>query len=150
MNENFQELAGIMLAGVLALDGLLHAYWATGRLWPARTKLSLVQAVLNSNNTRAFMSVYLLPLAGLLVCSALLVLARIHLLGTPGELIPASLLQLGIVGVAAGLLARGVAGIGWMLGLAAARSRLFYQLNLLVYTPICLVLFIAAITVVSS
>jgi len=40
MNEHLQELAGIVVAGVLALDGLLHAYWATGQIWPARESVS--------------------------------------------------------------------------------------------------------------
>ncbi len=150
MNEHIQVLAGILLAGVLALDGILHAYWATGQIWPARDTVSLVQAVLNISNPRAFRPANLLSLAVLLVSSALLVLARIHSLGTLGQLIPDSLLQVGIVGVATGLLVRAVAGIGWVLGLAPSRSKLFYRLNLLVYTPMCLVLFIAAVTVVSS
>jgi 4,5:9,10-diseco-3-hydroxy-5,9,17-trioxoandrosta-1(10),2-diene-4-oate hydrolase len=150
MNEHLQELAGIVIAGVLAVDGLLHAYWATGQIWPARNKLSLVRAVLNISNTRAFRPAILLPLAVLLACGALIVLARVHQLGMPGQLIPDSLLQLGIVAVAMGLLVRGVAGIGWALGLAPTRSKLFYRLNLLVYTPVCLVLFIAAVAVASS
>ncbi len=150
MNEHIQELAGIVIAGVLALDGLLHAYWATGQIWPARNKLSLVQAVLNSSNTRAFRPVILFPLAVLLVCGALLVLARTHQLGMSGQIIPDSVLQPGIIGVAIGLLVRGVAGIGWALGLVAARSKQFYWLNLLVYTPVCVVLFIAGMTVASS
>lgn len=150
MNEHLQELAGIVIAGVLALDGLLHAYWATGQIWPARHKLSLVRAVLNSSNTRAFRPAILIPLAVLLVCGALIVLARVHHLGMPGQLIPDSLLQLAILGVATGLLVRAVAGIGWALGLAPASSKLFYQLDLLVYTPVCLILFIAAVAVASS
>ncbi|HZR42844.1 MAG TPA: DUF3995 domain-containing protein [Ktedonobacteraceae bacterium] len=150
MNEHFQAFAGIMVAAVLALDGFLHAYWATGQTWPARNTRSLVQAVLNSSNTRAFRPAILLLLAVLLVCGALLVLARVHLLSIPGQLIPDSLLQLGIVGVATGLLVRAAMGIGWTLGLAPARSRWFYRLNLLVYTPVCLILFIAAVVVLSS
>ena len=150
MNEHIQELAGIVIAAVLALDSLLHAYWATGQIWPARNKRSLAQAVLNSNNIRAFRPAILLPLVALLACGALLVLARVHQLGVPGQLIPDSLLQLSIVGVATGLLVRGVAGIGWVLGLAPAGSKLFYRLNLLVYTPVCLLLFIAAVVVASS
>lgn len=147
MNEPIQALSGIVIAGVLALDGLLHAYWATGRIWPARNKLALVRAVLNSSNTRAFRPAILLPLAMTLIYAALLVLARVHALGAPGRLIPEPLLQLGIVAVAMGLIARGVAGIGWALGLAPAKSTLFYRLNLLVYTPVCLGLFIAALAV---
>lgn len=150
MNEHVQELAGIVIAGILALDGLLHGYWATGQTWPARSKLSLVRAVLNSDNTRAFRPVILLPLALLLMCGALIVLARVHHLGMPGQLIPGSLLQLGILGVATGLLVRGVAGIGWALGLAPTRSRLFYRLNLLFYTPVCVVRFIVAVAVAYS
>lgn len=150
MNEHVHVLAGIVIAGVLALDGLLHAYWATGQIWPAHNKLSLVQAVLNSSNTRAFRPRNLFPLAMLLVCGALLVLARVHAFGVPGQLMPDALLQVGVVGVAIGLLARGVAGIGWALGLAPAKSTLFYRLNLLVYTPVCLVLFIAALAVASA
>lgn len=56
MNDQIKELAGLVIAAVLALDGLLHAYWATGQIWPARNKLTLVQAVLNRSNTRAFRS----------------------------------------------------------------------------------------------
>lgn len=150
MNEHVQELAGIVIAGILALDGLLHGYWATGQIWPARSKLSLVRAVLNSDNTRAFRPVILLPLALLLICGALIVLARVHHLGMPGQLIPGSLLQSGILVVATGLLVRGVAGIGWALGLAPTRSRLFYRLNLLFYTPVCVVLFIVAVAIAYS
>jgi uncharacterized protein DUF3995 len=150
MNEHFQVLAGIVIAAVLALDGLLHAYWATGQIWPARNKLSLVQAVLNSSNTRSFRPPILVPLASLLLLGAVTILARVHQLGTLGQLIPDAWLQLAIVVIALGLLLRGVAGIGWALGLAPASSKLFYQLNLLVYTPVCLVLFIAAVAVASS
>jgi hypothetical protein len=150
MDEHIQTLAGIVIAGVLVLDGLLHAYWAMGQTWPARTKLSLVQIVLNSNNVRAFRAVNLFPLAALLVYGGLLVLARVHQLGMLAELIPDAVLQLSFVGVATGLLVRAAAGIGWALGLAPARSKLFYRLNLLVYTPICLILFIAAVVVASS
>ncbi len=52
---------------------------------------------------------------------------------------------MGILAVAAGLLLRGLAGIIWALGLAASKSRLFYKLNLIVYMPVCLVLFVAAV-----
>jgi 4,5:9,10-diseco-3-hydroxy-5,9,17-trioxoandrosta-1(10),2-diene-4-oate hydrolase len=145
MNEQIKVFAGILIAVVLAADGLLHAYWATGRLWPARDKLSLVQAVLNTNNIRSFRPTVLISLVCLLFCGVLIVLARVHLLGMFGQLIPGPLLQLGTLVIATGLLLRGLAGIIWALGLVSAKSKLFYQLNLLVYTPLCLVLFVAAI-----
>jgi hypothetical protein len=42
------------------------------------------------------------------------------------------------------LLARGLAGIAWVAGIGASRDTPFYRLNLIAYTPICLVLGIAA------
>jgi hypothetical protein len=150
MNEHVNELAGIVVAVVLALDGFIHTYWATGQIWPAHNKLSLVQAVLNTSKMRAWRPAILVPLAGLLFGGALLVLARVHRLGMLGQLIPDPLLQAGILAVAAGLLLRGVAGVGWALGLAASKSKRFYQLNLLLYTPVCLVLFLAAVVVARS
>ncbi|EFH82544.1 DUF3995 domain-containing protein [Ktedonobacter racemifer] len=144
MDQYVKELAGILVAIVLVADGLLHAYWATGRLWPAQNKLSLAKAVLNINKTRSFRPAVLVPLACLLFCGALIMLARVHYLGMFGQLIPSPLLQLGVLSVAVGLLLRGLAGIVWALRLAASRSEMFYKLNLIVYTPVCLVLFVAA------
>lgn len=137
------EFAGILVAAVLAADGLLHAYWATGRIWPAQDPKTLSLAVLNGDITFATPGVF--ALACVLLLGALTVLARVHLLGMLGQIIPAPLLQLGILAIAAGLLLRGLAGIVWALGLVAAKSRLFYQLNLILYTPVCLLLFGAAV-----
>lgn len=145
MSQDIKELAGILLAVVLVADGLLHVYWATGQIWPARDRLSLAQAVLNINKTRSFRPSVLIIIACLLFCGALIALARIHLLGMLGQLIPDLLLQLGILTVATGLLLRGLAGIVWILRLAASKSELFYKLNLIVYTPACLALFAAAV-----
>ncbi len=52
--------------------------------------------------------------------------------------------------LATGFLLRGLLGIVWALGLLPSTSELFYKLNLLVYTPACLVLFAAAIVVLRS
>src|SRR5690348_3461815 len=137
MSQYVKEIAGILVAAVLILDGLLHAYWATGRLWPARDRLSLAQAVLNIDRTRSFKPVFLVPLACLLFCGALILLAQVHSLGVPEQFIPGPLLQLGILAIAIGLLLRGLAGIVWVLRLAASKSELFYKLNLIIYTPLC-------------
>mgnify|MGYP001350331966 CR=1 FL=1 len=137
------ELAGILVAAVLATDGLLHAYWATGRIWPARDPKTLSLAVLNVDISFATPGVFVLACA--LLLGALTVLARVHHLGMLGQMIPAPLLQLGILMIAAGLLLRGLAGIVWALGLIAAKSKLFYQLNLMLYTPVCLLLLAAAV-----
>lgn len=145
MNEQIAALAGLLVAAVLVVDGLIHAYWATGLIWPARNKLALVQAVLNSNKTRSFGPAALIPLATLLFCGALIVLARVHYLGALGHLVPGSLLQVGILVIAAGLLLRGLAGVVWALGLGADPHSLFYKLNLIIYTPACLILCAAAL-----
>lgn len=138
-----KELAGILVAAVLVADGLLHAFWSTGRVWPARDPKTLSLAVLNVDISFATPGVFALACA--LLLGALTVLARVHLLGVLGQIIPTPLLQLGILAIAAGLLLRGLAGIVWALGWAAAKSKLFYQLNLMLYTPVCLLLFAAAV-----
>lgn len=38
--------AGTAVAGLLAADGLVHLYWATGATWPAPDERSLSLAVL--------------------------------------------------------------------------------------------------------
>lgn len=149
MNEQLKDLAGIFVALVLVGDSLLHLYWATGRYWPARDPLSLSQAVLNSNKTRLFKPACV-PLACLLFIGALMVLARIHRLGTFGQRIPDWFLQLGIEVLAAGFLLLGLTGILRATRLVKAKSRLFYKLNLLAYTPLSLVLFAAAVIIASS
>lgn len=149
MSPSLKELAGILVASVLIADGVVHTYWATGQRWPARDTLSLAQAVLNINTTRSFRPAVLVPLACLLFCGALIVLARVHHLGMFGQLIPGPLLQVGLLVVALGLLLRGLAGIVWVLRLVASKSELFYTLNLIVYTPVCLVLFVAAVATAS-
>lgn len=143
MSENMKELAGVLIAVVLFVDGLLHIYWATGHIWPARNPKTLSLAVLNIDISFATPGVFALACA--LLLGACVVLARVHVLGEPGQLIPASLLQLGILAIASGLLLRGLAGIVWILRPTISRSELFYKLNLLVYTPVCLLLFAAAI-----
>jgi hypothetical protein len=147
MNEQLINLAGILIALVLVGDSLLHVYWAMGHIWPAPNQLSLSQAVLNSNKTDLFKPPTLVPLAGLLLLGALTVLARIHLLGRLGQLIPELWLQIATWVIAAGFLLIGLTGIVRAVGLLEAKSKLYYKLNLLLYMPLCLVLFAAAVVV---
>lgn len=142
------QIAGLLIAAVLAADGLLHMYWATGHIWPARDPKTLSRAVLNVEISFTTPGVFALACA--LLLGSFTVLARVHSLGMLGQLVPAPLLQLGILVIAAGLLLRTLAGIVWALGLVAAKSKLFYQLNLMLYTPVCLLLFTAAVIVVFS
>jgi hypothetical protein len=148
MKERTKENAGKLVAAGLAADGLVHVYWATGNIWPAPDMKTLSLAVLNMNVSFGLFIVG--PLACLLFCGALLVLARVHRLGKLGRMIPDSVLQLVILIIAAGLLLRSLAGIVWVLGLGADTSTTFYWLNLLAYTPFCLVLFAAAVAAARS
>ena len=141
LDERRKERAGMLVAAVLAADGLLHAYWTTGAIWPAHDARSLSQAVLNTDIP--FKPTVVGPLACLLLLAALTALARVHRLGALGRRIPDRLLQFGILLIAAGLLIRGVAGIG--MALRGDVSPLFYRLNVVLYTPACLALFVAAI-----
>ena len=148
MNERTKQHAGILVAAVFAADGLAHLYWATGSTWPAPDPKTLSLAVLNINVS--FGPQVTIPLACLLFSGALMVLARVHRLGKLGRLIPDSLLQLGVLGISAGVLLRAGAGIVWVWGLGADPSTPFYWLNLLVYTPTCLLLFAATVAAARS
>src|SRR5258708_16201146 len=97
MNEQIKELAGVMVAAILAVDGLAHLYWATGNIWPASNQRSLIQAVLNKDNPRLLRPTILVPLACLLLGGALTLLAPLHLLGIIVHSIPSPFLPLGIL-----------------------------------------------------
>lgn len=148
MNEQVKERAGIVVAAFLAADGLANLYWATGNTWPAPDPKTLTLAILNANVSTA--PQITVPLACLSFGGAVIALARVHRLGRLGRLIPASLLQLGILVIAAALFLRGVAGIGWALGLGGVKTQLFYTLNLVAYTPACLVFCAAAVAAARS
>ncbi len=136
--------AGMLVALVLATDGLMHAYWATGGIWPASNRLSLVQVVLNSNKVESFRPAILAPLAAMLLLGALTVLAQVHALGRIDQLVPDQLLRGATIAVAAALLLRGLVGTVWIFSLFGSSSTPFYRVNLILYTPACLVLFAAA------
>lgn len=141
VNERTKERAGMLVAAVLAADGLLHAYWATGAIWPAHDARSLSHAVLNTDIP--FKPIVVGPLACLLLVGALTALARVHRIGRLGWRIPDRLLQFGILVIAAGALVRGAAGIG--MALREDANTTFSRLNVRLYTPACLVLFAAAV-----
>lgn len=142
MSEQTKECAGVLVGAFLVADALLNLYWATGSVWPAPDHTTLSLAVLNGNYS--FAPPVTVPLGLFSLTGALITLARVHCLGPLGQRIPRPLRQAGALVVAAALLLRGVAGLGWVLGLGANPSTPFYRLNLLIYTPICLVMFVAA------
>ncbi|MER5307971.1 DUF3995 domain-containing protein [Streptomyces sp. NPDC002773] len=128
--------AAALVASVLTADAALHLYWTTGATWPAADGRSLSYAVLGTDVP--FTPPVLLPLAALLLTAAALVLAHAR---RPGNL----LLRAGTLAVAAGLSLRALAGIYWLF--AKETGTAFHWLNLLLYTPLCAVLAVAALRV---
>jgi hypothetical protein len=146
MKEQTKVKAGLLVAGILNLDGLMHVYWATGSLWPASDPKSLALAVLNVEVS--FGPQVVLPIAATLFSGAVIILARINRLGKAGHGgFPAPFLQFGTLAIATGVGLRSIAGLAWAFGLGADPKTPFYWLNLLVYTPLCLVLFMGTIAV---
>jgi hypothetical protein len=133
------HIAAIGVATVLGLDAFIHVYWMTGRVWPARDARALSHAVLNVDVP--FTPRALIPLVVVLSTGCGAMLARADLVHTG---LPAWVLATATGVVAFGLLARGLAGVAWIAGIGASRDTPFYWLNLIAYTPICLVLSVAA------
>ncbi|WP_329381119.1 DUF3995 domain-containing protein [Streptomyces sp. NBC_01351] len=130
------------VAGVLAIDGAVHLYWATGAVWPAADARALSFAVLGLE--APFTPRVVIPLAALLLTGAGAVLAYAR--GRGGRVA-----RLVTGAVAAGLAVRGLAGVGWVAGvLESPADGPFYVLNLLLYTPVCLGLAWAAARLFSS
>ncbi|MFB6620204.1 DUF3995 domain-containing protein [Streptomyces sp. NPDC085524] len=130
MKTTTRRRSGLAVAGVLAFDGVVHLYWATGATWPAADVRALSLAVLGME--APFTPRVVVPLAGLLLTGAGAVLA--HSRGRGGR---AGRLVTGAV--ASGLCVRGIVGLGWAAGLVAAPADgPFRALNLLLYTPVCL------------
>lgn len=148
MNERNRARAGTLVAGALAADGLLHAYWATGGVWPAKDRETLARLVLNTDRPSSFRPAIVGPLAGLLFLASSTTLARVRRLGRLGRLIPYPLLQTGVLAVAAGLLLRGAQGV-WI-GFQGDAGTAFYKLNLAAYTPACLLLSAATVAAARS
>lgn len=129
MRDTSRRRAGIAVGTLLAVDGLAHLYWATGRTWPAASERGLSLAVLGAEVS--FAPPVVLPLAALTLTGAGAVLAHAH--GRGGRVTRA------VTGaVAAGLAVRGAAGLGWAAGLLDSPAGPFYGLNLFLYTPACL------------
>ncbi|MFF8322978.1 DUF3995 domain-containing protein [Streptomyces bobili] len=128
--------AAALVASVLTVDAVLHLYWTTGATWPAADDRSLSHAVLGTD--LSFTPTILLPLVALLLTAAAFVLAHSR---RPRHL----LLRVGTLAVATGLSLRALAGTYWLF--AKETGTAFHWLNLLLYTPLCAVLAVAALRV---
>lgn len=134
MKDTTRRRTGRALAALLAADGLVHLYWATGLTWPAPDERTLSLAVLGSEVS--FGPPVVLPLAALTLTGAAAVLAHAEGRGSGPVLRAARLVT---AAVAAGLAVRGLAGLGWAAGLLdSPADGPFRTLNLALYTPACL------------
>lgn len=143
------KAAAVVVATVLGVDALFHAYWMTGRTWPARDVRTLSKVVLNADVP--FTPRVLAPLVAILTAGALAVLARAGLLNAwlpqwMPEWVPFAV----TLAVALGTFLRFAAGIVWALGIGARPGSTFYLLNVALYTPLCLVLCGAAMLVLAN
>lgn len=123
---------GAFVAAVLVLDALIHLYWL---FRPVADPRALSLAVLNFDVP--FTARILLPLILMLGTAALSVVAVSR--GRGGWVAKTVTLALG-----AGVLVRGELGLAWALGFGTDTGTPFYWLNLLVYTPLCLAMAVAA------
>ena len=123
------DLPTISGAGTLAAVGGLHAYWAGGGRWPGHDDASLAAIVVGPPGTRWPGAAATWAVTGLLATAAGLVAAA----GTGHG---GRVAQLGARGVSTVMLARGAGG----LVLSRHRSHRFAQLDVALYSPLCLAL----------
>lgn len=118
----------------LVVDAAFHLLWATGSTWPASDVRTLSYGLLGTEVS--FAPGLLLALTGI----ALTTLAVIHgraRVERGHRLYP--LLQAGTLAFLAFLCTRAMAGLVWGFGIGTPPDfPVFYWLNLLVYTPLCL------------
>jgi 4,5:9,10-diseco-3-hydroxy-5,9,17-trioxoandrosta-1(10),2-diene-4-oate hydrolase len=132
-----QSRAGLFVAVVLALDGAVHAWWATGMRWPASDARTLSRLVLGSEDA-PFTAAVVGPLAGLLLLGSMVALGRSGYLGRLGDAVPHRLFHLGMVAICAGVTARALFGLAMIVTREPGTE--FYWRNLMLYTPLSLAL----------
>lgn len=126
-------LAGYAAAGTLAGIGALHGYWATGGRWPGTESRTLAETVVGPAGTKMPTTPMIVGVAVLLEVAALVLLGR---LGIWGRRLPQWIFRWGTIGLAAVLVLRG--SVGMVTSLADGRSSPYTQLDVALYSPLCL------------
>lgn len=127
------DLASVTMLAI----GALHAIWATGSPWPARTRDGLAATVLGAH-TAVPGPAACLAVTGALTGAAALLQAHVRPTGL-GRLLPFGLVDLG-VRTAGGVLAlRGAAGLIGS-SVSGRSGQPYRRLDLLLYSPLCLAL----------
>ncbi|MEV7772423.1 DUF3995 domain-containing protein [Kitasatospora sp. NPDC086791] len=125
---------GVVVSGVLAATGALHAVWAVTP-WPLRTPEEFADTVVGAGEGVP-PAAACVAVAGMLGAAAYLVGAEAGVLPGVG---PARVRRAGVRTVAGVLLARGVGGPA-LFGGAVERSERFRRLDRRYYAPLCVAL----------
>ncbi|OCP36882.1 DUF3995 domain-containing protein [Ensifer sp. LC163] len=131
---------------VLSVIAVLHAYWAWGGLWPGHDEASLAKTVVGASGLET------MPPAGLTVLVAILIfvaglLPLIFVSGVP-SILPASLVWMGMVLLAAIFLVRGVLAFTPIFR-GRHPQQPFATLDRRFYGPLCLVIGIGYVLVLA-
>lgn len=131
-----------MIAALLfAALAVLHLYWGLGGRWPGHDEASLAATVYGPSGT----------MPGRAACFAvagLLVAASVTVLSATGLIFALPLAQVGSWIIVVVLVARGGLGFFDRFLRPATRGTRFERLNLVIYSPLCLIL--GALTFVSA
>lgn len=142
MNIRIRTVSGVSLAIALLCLSILHALWAAGSPFPAQSFSDLQAAVFPGEAFPA-------PLVTLAVALALFagsVAAALRTLDlNRSRQARSRLLRLGVYGLAAVFALRGVVGMvlsaSWLVSNGwGGREAVFYQLDVVAYSPLCLAL----------
>ncbi|MEM8798534.1 MAG: DUF3995 domain-containing protein [Pseudomonadota bacterium] len=132
---------GYLIAVILTVIALIHAYWAFGGLWPGHDVQSLINAVMGDPNRTKMPPTWLtLLVAGLIGATALIgwSAGRAHRNRGIG---PMWLNRIGAGGVGLVFVARAVLGFLIAAGyVALPQTEPFASLDLRFYSPLCLAL----------
>lgn len=128
-------LAVAVFAVLISIAGL-HAYWAFGGLWPGRTERELIDTVVGAGHMTSMPSTFTtLAVSVFIALAAFSALAAANVLSVG----PNWAVRIVVAGFGFVFLARGVAGY-FFEQVAWTPVEPFAQLNLWVYSPLCLVL----------
>ncbi len=132
-------------SAILGAVAALHLYWAAGGLWPARSPRELIDTVIGNPRRNRMPPAWLTALVGLMLAAAALLPLSVVPVFPDGALLiyfPAGPLLVSMGGtlfVALVFLARGIAGyLPFWRRLHPAQP--FATLDVLLYSPLCLLL----------
>lgn len=140
MEGTARRTAGNIVAAILLTDAVFHLYWLTGATWPASDVRELSLALLG--DVYPFTPRVLIPLALALVLAATAVLLCSRQIGPQWVQRSARLVTATICIAASG---RAVLGLFWLTGVGIEGNTTLYWLNLVLYTPLCLILSVSSV-----